>query len=291
MKTDNTNNFKRSLAKNLDFFRRMFKAPSAKMGGIIVVILVSACLLAPYIAPYDPFKMDLKHIYAAPSVKHLFGTDSLGRDIFSRMLYGGRYSLGLAFMADVVGRGFGCIIGCIAGYFGKTTETIIMRICDVWSSLPGTLLAIIISASLGSGFFNTMLALAIGGVPSNVRLTRGQIVAERSKEYLEAAESINCSRLGIMFGHLLPNVISPTIVSITMGFGQTLTRAASLSYLGLGVQPPTPEWGAILSEGTSQVQTHPYLMFFPGIIIAVTVFGINLVGDGLRDALDPKLRD
>ena len=290
MKNQNSD-FQRSLSRKLDFFRRLFKSPSAKLGGLLAIILILSCIFAPYIAPYDPYKMNLKEIYKGPSLRHLFGTDAMGRDIFSRMLYGGRYSLTLAFMADVIGRGFGCIVGCIAGYFGKTTETIIMRLCDIWSALPGTLLAILISASLGSGFVNTMLALAIGGVPSNIRLTRGQIVAERGKEYLEAAESINCSRFSIMFGHLLPNVISPTIVSITMGFGQTLTRAASLSYLGLGVQPPTPEWGAILSEGTNLVQTHPYLMFFPGLVIALTVFAMNLVGDGLRDALDPKLRD
>ena len=165
-----------------------------------------------------------------------------------------------------------------------------MRLMDIWSSLPSILLCILISAVLGSGFFNTVLALSVGNVPIGVRLIRGQILSERSKEYLEAAESIKCSKASIMFRHLLPNVISPVIVDATMGIGMTITMAAALSYIGLGVQPPTPEWGAMLADARSHILNYPYLIMFPGLIIALTVLAINLIGDGLRDALDPKLR-
>ncbi len=165
-----------------------------------------------------------------------------------------------------------------------------MRAMDIWSALPAMLVCILISSVLGTGFLNTVLALSVGNVPGGVRMMRGQILSERSKEYIEAAESINCSDYSIMFRHLLPNVIQPMIVSATMGIGMTIMMAAGLSYIGLGVQPPTPEWGAMLSDARYHILTYPHLITFPGIAIAFTVFAINLVGDGLRDALDPKLR-
>lgn len=185
----------------------------------------------------------------------------------------------------------GIVIGSIAGYFGGAVETFIMRLMDIWSSLPSMLLCILISSAMGSGFFNTILALAVGNVPNNVRMIRAQILAERSREYLEAAESINCSKASIMFRHLLPNVVSPLIVSMTMSIGTSITMSASLSYIGLGVQPPTPEWGAMLSDARAHLLNSPYMMMFPGLFIAITILAINLLGDGVRDALDPKLRD
>ena len=165
-----------------------------------------------------------------------------------------------------------------------------MRFLDIWSSLPSMLLCILISAVLGAGFFHTVLALAIGNVPIDVRLIRGQILSERSKDYLEAAQSINCSHLSIMFRHILPNVVSPVIVDATMNIGMNITMAAALSYIGLGVQPPTPEWGAMLADARTHILNYPHLIMFPGIVIALTVLAINLIGDGLRDAMDPKLR-
>ena len=242
------------------------------------------------IAPYGVNEMDLKNMFKGPSMQHICGTDGMGRDLFTRLLYGGRYSLALGLCAAVFGSVVGTIIGSVAGYFGGKVETIIMRLMDIWSSLPSILLCILISAVLGSGFFNTVLALSVGNVPIGVRLIRGQILSERSKEYLEAAESIKCSKASIMFRHLLPNVISPVIVDATMGIGMTITMAAALSYIGLGVQPPTPEWGAMLADARSHILNYPYLIMFPGLIIALTVLAINLIGDGLRDALDPKLR-
>ncbi|TCL61260.1 peptide/nickel transport system permease protein [Kineothrix alysoides] len=269
---------------------RIWSNPGAKVGIIILVIIVSACIFAPFIASYGLNEMDLKNMFKGPSAKHIMGTDGMGRDLFSRLLYGGRYSLALGICAAVVGSVIGIIIGSVAGYLGGQAETIIMRFMDIWSSLPSMLLCILISAVLGAGFFNTVLALSIGNVPIGVRLIRGQILSERSKEYLEAAESINCSKISIMFRHLLPNVISPVIVDATMGIGMTITMAAALSYIGLGVQPPTPEWGAMLADARTHILNYPYLIMFPGLFIALTVLAINLIGDGLRDAMDPKLR-
>ena len=269
---------------------RIWENPGARVGTVLFFLIVLICIFAPLFAPYGPNEMDLTAMYKGPSKAHPFGTDGMGRDLLSRLLYGGRYSLALGLCAAVVGSGVGAIIGSVAGYFGGKVETVIMRLMDVWSSLPSMLLCILISATLGAGFVNTVIALAVGNVPNGTRLIRGQILSERSREYLEAAESINCSKLTIMFKHLLPNVISPLIVDMTMGIGMNITMAAALSYIGLGVQPPTPEWGAMLADARSHILNYPYLIMFPGIIIALTVLAINLIGDGLRDAMDPKLR-
>jgi ABC-type dipeptide/oligopeptide/nickel transport system permease subunit len=273
----------------LETLQRMLKSAGAKVGTILFLLVILLSIFAPLIAPYKPNDMDLKNMFSPPSSLHWMGTDGLGRDQFSRLLFGGRYSLALGISASVFGAFVGVIIGSIAGYFGGKTETLIMRLMDIWSSIPGMLLCILISATLGAGFSNTVLALSIGGVPESARFIRAQILKERSKEYLEAAEAINCSKFSIMFRHLLPNVIQPVLVLVTMGIGMIITMAAALSYIGLGVQPPTPEWGALLSAGRSHILNYPYLIMFPGLVIAVTVFAINLMGDGLRDALDPKL--
>ena len=199
--------------------------------------------------------------------------------------------LGAAMKISLISVAISIVLGGLCGYFGGWVDNLIMRICDIIQSIPGMLLSIILSSTFGPGFFNTVLALSIGRVPQGTRMCRGQILAEKSNEYLEAAVSINCRSSKIIFSHLLPNVISPTIVTVTMGFGRTITTAAGLSYLGLGVQPPTPEWGAMLSEGVSIFLQYPHAIFFPGLIIGLMVFAVNLMGDGLRDALDPKLRD
>jgi ABC-type dipeptide/oligopeptide/nickel transport system permease subunit len=274
----------------LETLQRMLKSPGAKVGSILFLLVTLACVCASLIAPYKPNDMDLKNMFSPPSSAHWMGTDGLGRDQLTRLLYGGRYSLALGISASMFGAFVGVIFGSIAGYFGGKTETLIMRLMDIWSSLPGLLLCILISAVLGKGFLNTVLALSIGGVPEGARYIRAQILKERSKEYLEAAEAINCSKFSIMFRHLLPNVIQPVLVNVTMGIGMVITMAAALSYIGLGVQPPTPEWGALLSAGRSHILNYPYLIMFPGLVIAVTVLAVNLMGDGLRDALDPKLR-
>lgn len=274
-----------------EFFRRATKAFSAKLGIFLLLFIVLACVIGPFLSPYGVNDVDLMNMYAGPSKEHLLGCDGMGRDMLTRLLYGGRYSLALGICASLFGAAVGVIIGSIGGYFGGVTETVIMRFMDVWSALPGTMLCILVSNAMGSGFFATVIALTVGGIPGTVRMIRGQILSERSKEYIEAAQSINCSSATIMFKHLLPNVIQPVIVTTTMGIGSTMIMAASLSYIGLGIQPPNPEWGAMLTEGRTYIRTYPHLLLVPGIAIALTVFAINLMGDGVRDALDPKLRD
>lgn len=271
-------------------FLRVFESPTSKIGGILFLAIVILCLGAPLFTPYGVNDMDITMIKAAPSLKHICGCDSMGRDIWTRLLYGGRYSLALGICGSLAAAIGGTVLGLIAGYFGGQVDNLLMRFCDIWTAIPGMLLCIVVSTALGPGFGNTILALSIGIIPNNARMTRGQILQERTKEYLEAAEVINCKKSAIMFKHLLPNVISPTIVGTTMGIGGTIMQAATLSYIGLGVQPPNPEWGAMLTAGKSFIESCPHMVLFPGLLIAILILSINLMGDGLRDAIDPKLR-
>ncbi len=271
-------------------FKRIFYTPSAKLGGILLAIVLFGAIFAPLLTPYGPTEVNIKERYMSPCLAHLFGTDALGRDIYTRILYGAKYSLALGLLAAVLGNLIGIVLGSIAGYFGGKVENLIMRLCDIWSSVPGQLMTLLLAVVLGPGFGTTILAMSIGGWPGGCRMIRAQIMSERGKEYLEACESFNCPKVVIMFRHLLPNVISPMIVAITMQIGGGITAAAGLSYLGLGVQPPTPEWGALLSDAVSVIQTYPYMILSPGIAIGVVVLGFNLIGDGVRDAIDPKLR-
>jgi ABC-type dipeptide/oligopeptide/nickel transport system permease subunit len=274
-----------------DFLGRLMKTTAAKIGVVLLVLMVIVCFVGPLLSPYGKNDIDLTKMYSGPSAEHWFGCDAMGRDILTRLLNGGQYSLILGLITATISSIVSILIGCIAGYFGGATETFIMRFMDVWSALPAMLLAIMVSAVLGAGFFATVFALTVGGIAGGVRMTRGQILAERKKEYIEAAESINCSKLSIMFKHLLPNVVQPMIIIATMNIGATIMMAAGLSYIGLGIQPPTPEWGAMLADGRAYIRLYPHMITFPGIAIALTVLSVNLIGDGLRDALDPKLRD
>lgn len=275
----------------LEMIRLTVKSPSAKLGAFLFLFVVLLSVLAPVLAPYDPTAIDVTMMSHAPCASHIFGTDQLGRDIFSRILYGGRYSLGLGLCSSLLGAMIGIVVGSIAGYFGGAVETLIMRLMDILSSLPSMLLCILLSNAFGAGFINTVFALTIGSIPGGVRMMRAQILSERSREYVEAAESINCSTASIMFRHLLPNAVSPMIVSTTMGIGGTIMASSALSFIGLGVQPPTPEWGAMLSDARYHILKSQYMMLFPGLFIAITILAINLLGDGLRDAMDPKLRN
>ncbi len=261
------------------------------MAGLVVTLLLFAlAFFSEWIIPYDYTAMNMAERFQTISLKHWCGTDEMGRDIFSRLLYGARASLLLGFISTIISTVIGMIIGSIVGYFGGMVDTVIMRLIDILQAIPGILLAIAISAALGSGFWNTIIALSIGGIPMTVRLLRGSIMRVRKMEYLEAAQTINCSVPRTIIRHILPNSISPIIVSVTMGIGNTILMAASLSYIGLGVQPPTPEWGAMLSAGRTYMRDYPHMVLFPGIAIAIVVLSLNMLGDGLRDALDPKLK-
>ena len=270
--------------------KRLFQNRGAIVGLIIFAILAILAIFAPIIAPYGYEEMDLTSMLQGPSAKHLFGTDELGRDVLSRIIYGGRYSLTIGIIATAFGAVVGCAIGAVTGYFGGTFDTILMRFLDILEAIPGLLLTICVSAVLGSGFDKTILALAITSIPQYVRLLRAQVFSVRDMEYLEAAESVSCSKFRIIMKYVLPNSLSPVIVKATMSVAQTILTAASLSYVGLGVQPPTPEWGAMLSAARAYIRTYPHLVTFPGISIMITVLSLNLFGDGLRDALDPKLK-
>jgi peptide/nickel transport system permease protein len=270
--------------------RRLSKNPLAVISFFVAVFLVLMAIFAPLIAPYPYDKQDLMHTRAAPSAQHFFGTDELGRDVFSRVIWGSRYSLSIGILAVLLGTVVGMFLGAIAGYFGGLSDDIIMRFIDILQSIPGILLAITVSVVLGPGFFNSMLALSIGGIPMGVRLTRASILNIRSQEYLEAATSINASTPRIITHHVLPNSFSPLLVSSTMSIGNVIMAAAMLSFIGLGIQPPTPEWGSMIAGGRNLIRTCPWMVTFPGIFIMLTVLALNLFGDGLRDALDPKLK-
>jgi peptide/nickel transport system permease protein len=271
--------------------KRLFSNKAAIVSLIILILLVLMAIFAPIIEPYPYDKTDVLHAFNAPSWKHIFGTDELGRDVLSRIMYGARYSLSLGILAVVLATIVGMIIGSITGYFGGTYDIVIMRFLDIFQSIPGLLLCVAISTVLGPGFFNTILALSIGNIPMTVRLLRGSIFSIRKSEYLEAATAINCSTVRTIIKHVIPNSFAPLIVSGTMSVGNTILTAASLSYIGLGVQPPTPEWGAMISGASNYIRAYPYLVIVPGVFIMLTVLALNILGDGLRDALDPKLKN
>ncbi len=281
----------KSESQILAVIKRMSKNKASITGLIILCILILIALLAPLIMPYSYTKIDMGSKFAVPSFEHLFGCDELGRDILSRLIYGSRYSLILGLGSVALSVVFGLVLGSLAGFFGGTVDVIIMRFLDIFSSIPGMLMAVVISAVLGSGFGNCILAISVSTMPQYVRLLRAQIMSIRNMEYLEASSTLqNCSKFRIIVKHVLPNSLSSLIVTATMGVASSILMAAGLSYVGLGVQPPNPEWGAMLSGARSYLRDYPHMVVFPGIVLAVTVLSLNMLGDGLRDALDPKLK-
>lgn len=290
-KDANIHQKKRKTSVFLTVMKRLMKDRAAMAGLIIIVIFALIAIFAPYLTPYRFDKTNLSNCFAKPSWEHPFGTDDLGRDILSRIMYGGRYSLRIGIISVSCSLLAGITIGSIAGYFGGWLDMILMRFLDIFQAIPGLILSIAVSAVLGAGFTNCIIALAIGLIPGYARMTRASILNVRKMEYLEAASIINASTFRIITLHVLPNAIAPLIVSATMGVATSILVAASLSFIGLGVQPPTPEWGAMLSAGRSYIRNHPHLVLFPGLTIMTAVLSLNMLGDGLRDALDPKLKD
>ncbi|MBS6952618.1 MAG: ABC transporter permease [Enterocloster asparagiformis] len=270
--------------------KRLFRNHVAVMGLAIIIVMTLIAVFSPLIMPYAYEEMDLRNMYSAPSMQHLFGTDELGRDILSRLMYGARYSLSIGILSVLASAVVGGLLGAVAGYYGGMTDNIIMRLLDILSAFPGILLSIVISAVLGAGFDKCIIALAIGTIPNYTRIIRGSVMSVKQMEYLEAATSINCGNARIILRHVIPNCVSPLIVQATMGVANAILVAASLSFIGLGVQPPEPEWGAMLSAGRNYIRDYPHMVLFPGIAIMIAVLSLNMLGDGLRDALDPKLK-
>jgi len=270
---------------------RFMRKPIAVAGAVILIVLITMCMLAPVIAPYDYDDQDISRKFLKPCAEHICGTDNLGRDVYSRLLYGGRISLMVGFISAPVAAILGVALGAIAAFYGGKLDNVVMRILDIFMALPQTLLAIAISAMIGTGIQSAILAVTIANIPRYARLVRGPILAVKNEEYVEAAFAIDAKDPRIIFKHILPNVLSPIIVQITMGVGNAITMAAALSFLGLGVQPPFPEWGAMLSASRIYILEHAYLVTFPGLCIGLVVVALNLMGDGLRDAMDPRLKD
>jgi len=269
---------------------RLVRNKSAMIGFWLLVIIIVACLLSPIVAPGGFNVQHLTEKFQPPSLRHLCGTDNLGRDIFTRILYGGRISLMIGFVSTLFSALVGIVIGLFAGFYGGKTDNIVMRILDIIMSIPSILLAITIAAALGTGVNSAILAIGIASIPIFARLTRAPIIQLKNQEYIEAARAISASKVRIMFRHLLPNILSPLIVQITINVALSIMLAAGLSFLGMGVQPPNPEWGAIITSSKVYIIDHSYMVTMPGIAMALTVIALNLFGDGLRDCLDPRLK-
>jgi peptide/nickel transport system permease protein len=267
-----------------------FARNRAALGGLVVLCLFAVvALTAPMATTYDPEQTQLDQTLLQPSAAHWLGTDHLGRDILARLAYGGRLSLLIGFAAVGIGLAIGVPLGTLCGFYGGWLDLVIQRVIDVFLSLPGFLLALSLVAVLGVGITNVILAVGLGVVPAFVRLTRASTLSIRSRSFIDAARASGARGPVIILRHILPNALAPVVIQATLGLGATLLTAAGLGFLGLGVQQPTPEWGAMLGEGRSYIFSNPNLATFPGIAIFLTVLGFNLAGDGLRDALDPLL--
>jgi ABC-type dipeptide/oligopeptide/nickel transport system permease subunit len=257
--------------------------------GIITLLLLTA-LLADVISPYDPYKQNLRESLQQPSPAHLLGTDALGRDTLSRVIYGSRTSLAVGIGATLIGAALGMALGLLAGYFGGILNTLVMRFVDALMAVPSLMLALALGAALGGGLTNVIIALGISIIPTYARLMRGQVLTVKQQDYVAAGEVIGGSDLRIMLLHVLPNCLSPLIVLITLNLGVAILAEAGLSFLGLGINPPGAAWGAMVSDGYRFLMSNPILSFAPGVCVMLVVLAFNLVGDGLRDALDPRLR-
>jgi glutathione transport system permease protein len=273
-------------------FIRKFRRQRLAVGAFAVIILLFLiCLFGPMISPFDPTSPDYNAVLQPPSSTHWLGTDEFGRDISSRILYGTRISLAVGLSSVLIGAVIGTFFGLTAGYYGGKYDSLVMRICDVLFAFPGILLAIAIIAILGTGLVNVVIAVAIFTIPIFIRIVRGNTLALKNMMYIEAARAMGIRDRSIIWKHIFPGTISVVLVYITMRIGSAIMIAASLSFLGLGAQPPTPEWGAMLSSGRDYLTTAPHVALFPGLAILITCLAFNLLGDGLRDALDRKIVD
>ncbi len=274
-----------------EIWRRFKKNRSAMFGLIVFCIILLLIVCAPLFGSYkESITLNIMEKLQPPSAKHIFGTDQYGRDLFLRIVHGGRFSLIIGLTTSLLSMLFGCVLGSVAGYFGGKTDDVIMRIMDIFSAIPTIMLALAIISALGSSVPNLIIALSISRIPGFTRIVRASALVIADQEYIEAARAGGHSNAHIMFKHILPNCIGPIIVQTTMNVALMILQTASMSFLGLGIVPPTPEWGSIISDAKAYIQVQPYLIIIPGLFLVMTSMAINLLGDGLRDAMDPRLK-
>lgn len=272
------------------FWRMLRKNKLAMLGLIILTLIVLTAIFANVLAPYDYTAQNLANMKKFPSMEHPFGTDEFGRDILSRIIYGTRQSLVIGVGSIAIAVLAGGLIGLISGFYGGWLDNLLMRITDVMMAIPGMLLAIAIVAALGSSLKNLLIAIAIAKLPNFARIMRATVMSAREQEYVTASKVMGIPNWKILMEDILPNSLSPMIVQATLGIAFAILTAAGMSFMGLGIQPPTPEWGAMISTAKNYIRDYPYMVMFPGAAIMITILALNLLGDGLRDALDPKLR-
>lgn len=274
-------------------WNRLRKNKLAMLGLAILAVMVALAVCADWIADYDTnvTGMNMAERLQTPSAKHWFGTDSYGRDVFARIIHGSRLSLSLSIFAMLAAVAIGSIIGAIAGYYGGRVDDVLMRLMDILLAIPPMLMSISIVAALGHSMVNLMIALSLAYIPVFARVIRSSILTVKGQEFIEAAKACGTSNARIILRHIIPNAIGPIIVQATLAMGSTILIISSLSFMGMGIQPPQPEWGTMLYEGRDLIRTSPYLVIFPGIAIALAVLSLNLLGDGLRDALDPRMKN
>jgi peptide/nickel transport system permease protein len=275
---------------NLYIFYLIRLNPRILIGAIIIVGFVLCAMLAPYVSPYDPIKIDLRAKYEVPTARHLLGTDYIGRDVFSRLIWGTRVSLLTAVMAISIAAIIGLLLGVSAGYFGGMTDTLISRFIDIMLALPAFIMAIVLMGVLGRGTPNMILAIGVGMSPRIARVVRGATLKIKENEFVEAAKTFGYGDWRIIFRHIIPHCVTPLVVYSTLLLGSAVMLEAGLSFLGLGISPPTPSWGLMITEGTDVMRTLPWIVSTAGLCIVILVLGFNLLGDGLRDHLDPRLR-
>lgn len=269
-------------------FRRVFRSPSIIIGTVLIVLLLLVALFAPLIAPGGFDQQDLMQRLKPPSAEHILGTDHLGRSVLDRLVFGARYSLAVGLLSVLVGLIFGILIGGISGFYGGWIDRLLMGLVDIMLAFPGVLLAIALVAALGPSLFNITLSIGLRTMPSFARLVRGQVIQVREREYVEAARALGASDARLMLRHLLPNITAPIIVLASLDIASAILSVAALSFLGLGAQPPTPDWGGMITEARQYLRTAWWAGLFPGLAILLTTLGFNLLGDGLRDLFDPR---
>lgn len=281
---------KAPVSKIREFYLRLRKNKAALIGSYLILVLIIIAIVGPYLTSYDPYKVNYGSKLLGPSADHWFGTDHNGRDIFTRIIHGMRLTFVVGFLSVLFGALVGIPLGIFSGYYGGKLDALIMRLMDILLAFPGILLALALVSVLGGSLQNVIIAVGIFSVPAFARIVRGSTLAVRRLEYIDAVRALGAKDSRIIFKHILPNIMSPIIVQSTLRIATAIITASGLSFLGLGAQPPIPEWGSMLSDGRNYLFDHPHVALFPGLCIIVVVLAFNIVGDGLRDALDPKMK-